>query len=30
MDFPPFPLYRGIPWFLPAVGLYYQWRDATN
>ncbi len=30
MDFPPVPLYRGTPWFLPAVGLYYQWRDATN
>jgi glycine/D-amino acid oxidase-like deaminating enzyme len=30
MDFPLVPLYRGTPWFLPAVGLYYQWRDATN
>jgi len=30
MDFPPVPLYRGTPWFLPAVGLYYQWRDATT
>jgi glycine/D-amino acid oxidase-like deaminating enzyme len=28
--FPAIPLYRGRPWFLPAVGLYYQWRDAIN
>jgi glycine/D-amino acid oxidase-like deaminating enzyme len=28
--FPAIPLYRGAPWFLPAVGLYYQWRDAIN
>ena len=21
------PLYRETPWFLPAVGLYYQLRD---
>jgi glycine/D-amino acid oxidase-like deaminating enzyme len=26
--FPAIPFYRGSPWFLPAVGLYYQWRDA--
>lgn len=30
MDFPRVPLYRGTPWFLPAVGLYYLWRDATT
>ena len=26
-DFPTKPLYTGHPWFLPAVGAYYQMRD---
>ena len=25
--FPPIPLYRGTPWFLPLVGGYYRVRD---
>jgi glycine/D-amino acid oxidase-like deaminating enzyme len=26
-DFPAIPLYRGTPWFLPAVGVYYKFLD---
>jgi glycine/D-amino acid oxidase-like deaminating enzyme len=26
-EFPPIPLYRGRPWFLPLVGAYYRARD---
>jgi glycine/D-amino acid oxidase-like deaminating enzyme len=26
-SFPPFPLYRGTPWFLPLVGAYYRMKD---
>ncbi len=29
-DFPTHPLYRGRPWFLPAVGAWYRWRDALD
>jgi hypothetical protein len=24
---PAIPLFRGTPWFLPAVGAYYRFRD---
>jgi glycine/D-amino acid oxidase-like deaminating enzyme len=27
LRFPTHPLYRGRPWFLPAVGAWYRWRD---
>jgi glycine/D-amino acid oxidase-like deaminating enzyme len=27
---PGHPLYRGTPWFLPAVGTWYQLRDAID
>lgn len=30
MGFPTRPLYRGDPWFLPAVGAYYKARDAVE
>jgi glycine/D-amino acid oxidase-like deaminating enzyme len=30
MRFPTAPLYRGTPWFLPAVGLWYQLRDRVG
>ena len=26
-DFPPIPLYRGTPWFLPLAGAYYTVKD---
>jgi len=26
-NFPPIPLYRGTPWFLPLVGAYYALKD---
>ena len=29
-DFPTRPLYYGRPWFLPAVGAWYRWRDALD
>ncbi len=29
-DFPARPLYYGKPWFLPAVGAWYRWRDALD
>ena len=29
-DFPGHPLYRGNPWFLPAVGAWYSLRDALD
>ncbi len=29
-DFPTRPLYHGKPWFLPAVGAWYRWRDALD
>ena len=29
-DFPTLPLYRGRPWFLPAVGAYYKLRDRLD
>ena len=28
--FPGHPLYRGNPWFLPAVGAWYRLRDALD
>ena len=28
--FPPIPLYRGKPWFLPLVGAYYKLRDVLD
>jgi hypothetical protein len=28
LDFPTHPLYHGKPWFLPAIGAWYGWRDA--
>src|SRR5207247_2778761 len=28
--FPPIPLYRGRPWFLPLVGAYYKLRDIVD
>jgi glycine/D-amino acid oxidase-like deaminating enzyme len=30
LDFPTHPLYRGRPWFLPALGAWYRWRDALE
>ncbi len=30
MPFPTMPLYNGVPWFLPAVGAYFQWRDRRD
>ncbi len=30
LDFPTRPLYYGKPWFLPAVGAWYRWRDALD
>ena len=30
LEFPTHPLYRGRPWFLPAVGAWYRWRDALE
>jgi glycine/D-amino acid oxidase-like deaminating enzyme len=27
LPFPPIPLYRGRPWFLPAAGMWYKLRD---
>jgi glycine/D-amino acid oxidase-like deaminating enzyme len=30
MRFPTAPLYRGTPWFLPAVGLWYQALDRVR
>ena len=30
LDFPTRPLYHGRPWFLPAVGAWYRWRDALD
>jgi glycine/D-amino acid oxidase-like deaminating enzyme len=30
LDFPTRPLYDGRPWFLPAVGAWYRWRDALD
>ena len=30
LDFPTRPLYYGRPWFLPAVGAWYRWRDALD
>ena len=30
VPFPTRPLYRGHPWFLPAVGAYYKSRDAID
>jgi glycine/D-amino acid oxidase-like deaminating enzyme len=29
-DFPSRPFYHGRPWFLPAVGAWYRWRDALD
>ena len=29
-DFPTHPLYRGRPWFLPALSVWYRWRDAFD
>ncbi len=29
-DFPSLPLYRGRPWFLPAVGAWYKLRDRLD
>ncbi len=29
-DVPSRPLYTGRPWFLPAVGAWYRWRDALD
>jgi glycine/D-amino acid oxidase-like deaminating enzyme len=29
-DFPTLPLYRGRPWFLPAVGAWYKLRDRID
>jgi hypothetical protein len=29
-DFPSHPLYRGRPWFLPALSVWYRWRDALD
>ena len=29
-DFPSHPLYRGRPWFLPAISVWYRWRDAFD
>lgn len=29
-DFPGFPLYRGNPWFLPAVGAWFRARDTLD
>jgi len=30
LDFPTRPLYYGRPWFLPAIGAWYRWRDALD
>jgi glycine/D-amino acid oxidase-like deaminating enzyme len=30
LAFPTRPLYHGRPWFLPAVGAWYGWRDALD
>jgi glycine/D-amino acid oxidase-like deaminating enzyme len=30
LRFPTVPLYRGTPWFLPAVGLWYQLLDRVR
>jgi glycine/D-amino acid oxidase-like deaminating enzyme len=30
LSFPTHPLYHGRPWFLPAVGAWYRWRDALE
>ncbi|MFC4669651.1 hypothetical protein ACFO5X_13895 [Seohaeicola nanhaiensis] len=27
MSWPAFPLYNGMPWFLPLVGAYYKMKD---
>ncbi len=29
-NFPSRPLYNGVPWFLPAIGAYYQFRDRMD
>jgi glycine/D-amino acid oxidase-like deaminating enzyme len=28
--FPPIPLYRGTPWFLPLAGAYYRYLDLVD
>ena len=30
LDFPTHPLYHGRPWFLPAISVWYRWRDAVD
>jgi hypothetical protein len=30
LDFPTHPLYHGKPWFLPAISVWYRWRDALE
>jgi glycine/D-amino acid oxidase-like deaminating enzyme len=30
LDFPTHPLYHGRPWFLPAISVWYRWRDALE
>jgi glycine/D-amino acid oxidase-like deaminating enzyme len=29
-DFPTHPLYNGNPWFLPAIGAWYRFRDVWD
>jgi len=29
-DFPDHPLYNGNPWFLPAIGSWYRFRDTLE